>query len=128
MVLPSSMRLKGRKCFNHLLRSGKRFHSPSILLRVVRARPEIMKDPHANNIKNTCRCAVAISSKVSKKAVIRNRLRRMLHQHLRTRLEKENFRSKYWALITIKPSTLNLESKPILDECDKLLTASGLLQ
>ena len=37
MVLPASMRLRGHRCFNHLHRRGKRFHSTLMVLRTVSA-------------------------------------------------------------------------------------------
>ena len=80
MVLPKSMRLKGHRCFDLLYREGKRYHQPSILLRVVKADPRLYKLKACLLESNDCRCAIAISNKVSKKAVLRNRLRRLIHE------------------------------------------------
>ena len=71
-----------------------------------------------------CRCAVVISSKVSKRAVIRNRLRRLMHDHLRQRFEQSFQHSNSWVLITLKPGA-EAKNAPILEECDRLLQQAG---
>ncbi len=127
MVLPYSMRLRGHKCFDHLHRSGTRFHSSSMILRVVKAKPSLLKSFPKNVTSHPCRCAVTISSKVSKKAVIRNRLRRMLHLHLKERLSKAKYYHDIWALISLKPNSYCKELTSLLTECDTLLYESGLI-
>ncbi len=127
MVLPASMRLKGHRSFELLHRSGIKFHSSCMVLRLVKAQPKLLKRQSEKLNSNTCRCAVAISSKVSKRAVIRNKLRRLLHDHLRLRLNKKSKHSNQWALISLKPNSLIKGEAPLLEECDKLLRDSGLL-
>ena len=127
MVLPASMRLKGHRPFDLLHRSGIRFHGSLMVLRVVEAQPNLLRIPSKKFETTTCRCAVAISSKVSKRAVIRNRIRRLLHDHLRLRLSNSTNHSNRWALISLKPNSLKKSSIPLLKECDKLLRDSGLL-
>ena len=127
MVLPRSMRLKGHKCFDYLHRSGVRYQSSYMVLKVVNAKKKLLKSSNCNDIDLTCRCAVAISNKVSKRAVTRNRLRRLIHSHLRARLEKNNLNINKWALLSLKPNSLQIELFPLLAECDKLLNKAGLL-
>ena len=71
-----------------------------------------------------CRCAVVISSKVSKRAVIRNRLRRLLHDHLRDHFERAFQHSNTWVLISLKPGA-EAKDAPVLEECDRLLKQAG---
>ncbi len=127
MVLPCSMRLKGHKCFNHLHRSGHRYYGQLMVLRVVNANTNLLKKGKQTFNESSCRCAVTISNKVSKKAVIRNRLRRLLHNHLRYRLETNTRNASRWALISLKPCALNIEPAPLLKECDNLLFKAGLI-
>ncbi len=126
MVLPESMRLKGHKCFDYLHRSGIRYHGSLMVLRVVKAKPILIKSNQKKGIFRSCRCAVSISSKVSKKAVIRNRLRRLIHNHLRIRLLNVTEHCERWALISLKPSSSMKEIAPLLEECDRLLHKAGL--
>ena len=127
MVLPRSMRLQGHKCFDYLHRSASRYQSSSMVLKVAKARKNLLKASPLLNDEHCCRCAVAISSKVSKKAVIRNRLRRQIHTHLRSRLEKNTLNYNKWALLSLKPASLGLKTFSLLQECDHLLTKAGLL-
>tara|TARA_Y100001968_G_scaffold282602_1_gene280682 strand:- start:1213 stop:1605 length:393 start_codon:yes stop_codon:yes gene_type:complete len=129
MVLPSSMRLKGHRCFSYLHRFGEKYYSSSFVLKVAKAKPNLLKRSLNQNIQSTfhLRFAVAISNKVSKKAVIRNRFRRILHHHLKTRLEKSQDLSNAWALFSVKPNTCISDPYPLLEECDRLLKSANLL-
>jgi len=131
MVLPAPMRLRGHRCFNRLHRRGKRLDSEHMVLRVVEAESRLLKPslqrwerqaPEARR----CRCAVVISNKVSKRAVIRNRLRRQLHNHLRVRLEGLQAQGDRWLLLSLRPGAATPEA-PLLEECDRLLKDAGLL-
>ncbi len=125
------MRLRGHRCFNHLHRRGKRFHSTLMVLRKAPARNELLNCAATRQISlrssasATCRVAVVISSKVSKRAVVRNRLRRRLHDHLRNRLEQASEHGSVWILLSLKPG-VDPESHALLEECDRLLEQAGL--
>ena len=131
MVLPASMRLRGHRCFDHLHRKGKRFHGNLMVLRKASANHSLLKYPaltaasHTPRGAGTCRVAVVISSKVSKRAVIRNRLRRRLHDHLRTRFEHASEHASVWILVSLKPGAAT-EDHDLLKECDRLLEQAGL--
>ena len=127
MVLPSSMRLKGNNCFTHLHRTGIRFNGQSMVLIIAEAQPKLMKLPMKQENQKSCRFAITISRKVSKRAVSRNRLRRLLHDHLRLRLENAKQFSNRWGLIRLKPCSLDQGHDQLLKECDRLLRNGGLL-
>ena len=131
MVLPASMRLRGHRCFDHLHRRGKRFHGTLMVLRKAPAHHSLLKHP-ANPMGSsvqpgpeTCRVGVVISSKVSKRAVIRNRLRRRLHDHLRSSFEHAPEHSCVWLLVSLKPGAAT-EDHDLLEECDRLLVQAGM--
>ena len=73
----------------------------------------------------SCRIAVVISGKVHKRAVVRNRLRRLLHDHLRTRFEARPEHGQCWLLISLRPGADAGEAN-LLEECDRLLEQAGL--
>ena len=125
MVLPKEMRLKGYKCFDYIHKVSKRYRGSSMTLRVSRANPNLINGftPHPRN--KSCRCAISISNKVSKKAVVRNRLRRLIHDHLRKRLFRNSNYINRWALLSFKPGCLGKEPKLLIEECDKLLLEAG---
>tara|TARA_Y100001968_G_C19331760_1_gene704684 strand:+ start:358 stop:744 length:387 start_codon:yes stop_codon:yes gene_type:complete len=127
MVLPKSMRLKGYKCFNYLYQNGTKFNGDLMLLRVVTSKPKLLKSKSLEKKKNSLRFAISISHKISKKAVIRNKLRRLFHDHLREKLYGSDFRNNYWALLSLKPNKSYENSLKLLQELDKLLLKAGLL-
>ena len=131
MVLPASMRLRGYRCFDHLHQKGKRFHGTLMVLRKASAHHSLLKRPatpggsDSRPRSRACRVAVVISSKVSKRAVIRNRLRRLLHDHLRSKFEHAPEHSSVWLLVSLKPGAAT-EDHDLLEECDRLLVQAGL--
>ena len=130
MVLPHSMRLRGYKCFNYLYKEGKRYHGYSLVMRVVRAKPNLMKaNPKLKESElNSIKCAVSISHKVSKKAVTRNKIRRNIHNFLRKKLSSKTFQSDYWILFSLKPISSTKNSSDLLKECENLLLKASLLK
>ena len=125
MVLPKEMRLKGHKSFDYIHKFSKRYRGSSMTLRVSRANPNLINGFTLHPSNKSCRCAISISNKVSKKAVIRNRLRRLVHSHLKIRLFKKSKHINKWALLSFKPRCLDKEPKLLLEECDKLLVEAG---
>jgi len=125
------MRLRGHRCFDHLHRKGKRFHGTLMVLRKASAHHSLLKRPATPGGSDNrprsraCRVAVVISSKVSKRAVIRNRLRRLLHDHLRSKFEHAPEHSSVWLLVSLKPGAAT-EDHDLLEECDRLLVQAGL--
>ena len=126
MVLPKHMRLKGHRCFDFIYREGSRFNSPSMVLRVVKATTKFQIKGINKNIRPCIKYAVSISNKVSKKSVIRNKLRRLFHQHLSSRLSNIENGHDLWAFISLKPSCMKNSNIILLKECDKLLIKAGM--
>ncbi len=128
MVLPKYMRLRGYKCFNYIHKFARRYNSHSLLLKVVKANTKLASTRDKPYEKKSFRWAISISTKVSKKAVERNRLRRLLHCHLRKRINKTNSLNGYWALLSLRPNSLNKNQEILLEECDNLLHNAGILK
>jgi len=98
MVLPKHMRLKGHRCFDFIYKEGSKFYSPSMVLRVTNANTKLQVKGINSKIRPSIKCAISISNKVSKKSVIRNKLRRLFHQHLSYRLSNMVVDRDIWAL------------------------------
>tara|TARA_Y100001968_G_scaffold55516_1_gene46727 strand:+ start:2097 stop:2483 length:387 start_codon:yes stop_codon:yes gene_type:complete len=126
MVLPKHMRLKGYKCFDFIYREGSRFYGSSMVLRITKSNPKLQSKKINSQITPSIKCAISISNKVSKKSVIRNRLRRLFHQHLAHRLSKIKPDEDIWAFISLKPSCMKIPTHTLFRECDKLLFKAGL--
>lgn len=125
MVLPKEMRIKGYKCFDYIHRTSKKYRGASMILKIARANYNLIKIKEESYINDSFRCAISISNKVSKKAVTRNRLRRLIHNHLKIRFFKDKRLSQYWALISLNPSCINKNTNDILNECDALFLDAG---
>ncbi len=126
MVLPKHMRLKGHRCFDFIYKEGSRFYSSSMILRVTNANTRIQTKVTSSKIRPSMKCAISISNKVSKKSVIRNKLRRLFHHHLSHRFSNMKFDNEIWAFISLKPSCMQNSTVSLLKECDKLFLKAGL--
>ena len=126
MVLPKHMRLKGHRCFDYIYREGSRFYSPSMVLRVTKANKKIPIKGLSSKSRPSIKFAISISNKVSKKSVIRNKLRRLFHHHLSSKLSNIIVNNEIWAFISLKPSCMQNSNNTLLKECDKLLNKAGI--
>ncbi len=127
MVLPREHRLRGRFVFDRLYQKGQRHHGSLMVLRSLNAQPELLKPDPRDHSPNSCRLAVVVSSKVSKRSVRRNQLRRLFHSHLtaavRALPDQANGR---WLLISLKPGSAEASDEALLGECSQLLAKAGL--
>ena len=74
------------------------------------------------------RVAIAISKKVSKKAVERNKLRRILQEWLLTNIQKINNHKPYWLLVNLKFGDFYNDKSRLLEEFQKLMFKSRLIK
>ena len=126
MVLPKNMRLKGHKCFDFIYKKGSRFYSSSMVLRVTKANKKLRSKGISFHSKPSIKCAISISNKVSKESVTRNKLRRLFHHHLSSKLSNMYPERELWAFISLKPSCMKNSMSELLNECDKLLIKAGI--
>ena len=126
MVLPKHMRLKGHRCFDFIYKEGSRFYGPSMVLRVSNANTKLQVKGINSKIRSQIKCAISISNKVSKKSVTRNKIRRLFHHHLSSKLSNVVLGHEVWAFISLKPSCIKNSNSSLLKECDKLLIKAGI--
>jgi ribonuclease P protein component len=124
VALPQPHRLKGQRCFDCLYRQGRAVHGPFLLLRWIEARPELLPPAQHCRAASPWRLGVVVSSKVHKRAVQRNRLRRLLHQHLLALPIAPA--APLWLLLSLKPGSAERDPAALLGECDELLQRAGL--
>ena len=123
MALSREHRLRGRFVFDRIYQKGRRIHGQWMVLRTMAAKPELLKtDPRDHN-PLSCRLGVVVSSKVSKRSVERNRLRRLLHGHLSQLIANQG--EGIWLLISLKPGSADTEEQLLLGECSELLAKAG---
>jgi len=95
------------------------------MLRWIEARPDWLPPAQRTHAASPWRLGVVVSSKVHKRAVQRNRLRRLLHQHL-VEVPIAAPPRPLWLLLSLKPGCAERATAALLGECDELLQRAGL--
>lgn len=129
MALPRKNRLRSRKDFQAVFREGTRCHGTYLTLRTLRplSLKNFTEDAAEKTVKIPARIGVSISTKVSKRAVIRNRLKRQITAFLQNLLPKL---SPGWRLVVVvKPTAAEQEcvSQQFLQELEQLLVQAEVL-
>ena len=128
MALPKDMRLKGHRAFSYIHKNSKKYNGKLMSFKVARSNPEILLSHKLTNTSNKLRIAIAISKKVSKKAVERNKLKRILQDWLLTNIQKINNHKPCWLLVNLKFGNFCDDKKRLLEEFQKLMLKSRLIK
>jgi ribonuclease P protein component len=125
LALPQRHRLKGQRVFDRVYQKGRCIHGSFLVLRILEALPGLLPAEQQARPPSPWRFGVVVSSKVHKRSVRRNRLRRLLHAHLLAQPIEAGERS-LWLLLSLKPGSADLPSQALLGECSQLLHQAGL--
>ena len=128
MALPKNMRLKGHRTFNYIHNNSLKYHGEFMTFKVAKSNPEILFSHKFKNTSKNLRVAIAVSKKVSKKAVDRNKLRRVLQEWLIKNIEKINNHKSYWLLVNLKIGDFCNENNELLEEFQNLMFKSRLIK
>ena len=128
MALPKDMRLKGHRTFNYIHKNSTTYHGKLMTFKVARSNPEILLSHKLSNNTNKFKVAIAISKKVSKKAVERNKSRRILQEWLLKNIQKINNHKPYWLLVNLKFGDFCNDKKGLLEEFQNLMFKSHLIK
>ena len=128
MGLPKDMRLKGHRTFNYIHKNSKTYYGKLMTFKVAKSKPEILISHKFKNTSNKFRIAIAISKKVSKKAVERNKLRRILQEWILTNIQKINNHKPYWLLVNLKFGDFYNDKSRLLEEFQNLMSKSRLIK
>ena len=128
MALPRDMRLKGHRTFNYIHKNSITYHGELMTFKVASSNPDILLSHKISNTSNKFRIAIAISKKVSKKAVERNRLRRIMQEWLLKNIQKINNHKPYWLLVNLKFVDLCNDKSRLLEEFQNLMFKSRLIK
>jgi len=113
-MLPKQYRLKKKKDFKLVFEKGKTFNNKFLFLKGAK-----------NALKNS-RFAFIVSLKISKKAVVRNRIKRLLREAIREKLD--DIKSGFDVVIIAKPEIVNKNYREINKEIEGLLKKAELIQ
>jgi len=128
MALPKDMRLKGHRTFNYIHKNATTYHGKLMIFKVARSNPDILLTHKFTNTSDNLRVAISISKKVSKKAVERNKLRRILQEWLLTNIQKINNHKPYWLLVNLKIGDFCNDKNKLLEEFQNLMFKSRLIK
>ena len=128
MALPRSMRLKGHRAFDYIHKNSMKYYGKLMTFKVAKSNPQILLSHKLINSPNDFKVAIAISKKVSKKAVERNKLRRILQEWLLTNIQKINNHKPYWLLVNLKFGDFCNDKNSFLEEFQNLMFKSNLIK
>ena len=128
MALPKDMRLRGHRTFNYIHKNSIKYNGKLMTFKVARSNQEILSSHKLINTSNNFRVAIAISKKVSKKAVERNKLRRILQEWLLKNIQKINNHKPHWLLVNLKAGDFYNDKNKLLEEFQKLMSKSSLIK
>ena len=122
------MRLKGHRTFNYIHKNSIKYHGEFMSFKVAKPNPEILFSHKFKNTSNNLRVAIAVSKKVSKKAVVRNKLRRVIQEWLIKNIKKINNHKPHWLLVNLKFGDFYNDENKLLEEFQNLMFKSHLIK
>ena len=128
MALPKDMRLKGHRTFNYIHNNSIKYYGKLMTFKVAISNPEILLTHKLRYTSDNFRMAIAISKKVSKKAVDRNKIRRILQGWLLTNIQKINNHKPYWLLVNLRIGNFYNDKNILLEEFQNLMFKSHLIK
>ena len=127
MALPKAMRLKGHRSFDYIHKNSVKYYGKLMTFKIARSNPKILISHKNIYSLNNFKIAITISKKVSKKAVVRNKIRRILHTGLLKNFSQVNNHKPYWLLVNLKAGNFYNKIK-LLEEFEHLIFKSGLFK
>ncbi len=121
------MRLKGHRTFDYIHKNSVKYYGKLMTFKIAKSNPKILISHKNINSLNNFKIAIAISKKVSKKAVVRNKIRRVLQDYLLKNFNQEDNHKPYWLLVNLKSSESCNDVIKLLEEFQHLIFKSGLL-
>ena len=128
MALPEDMRLKGHRTFNYIHKNSVKYYGQFMIFKVAKSNPEILLSHKLKTTSNNLRLAFIISKKVSKKAVYRNKIRRILQEWILKNIQNINNHKPYWLLVNLKFRDFYNDKNQLLEEFQNLMYKAQLIK
>ena len=128
MALPKEMRLKGHRTFKYIHNNSTTYYGKLMTFKVARSNPEILLTHKLTNTSNKLKVAIAISKKVSKKSVDRNKIRRILQEWLLKNIQKINNHKPCWLLVNLNFGDFCNDKYQLLEEFQNLMFKPRLIK
>ena len=120
MGLPKAHRLRDRKDYRAVYEQGIRRYSPHLTLIALPA-----KENQNTALIPATTFGISISKKVSKKAVVRNRIKRQIKGVIRTYLQSVD--PGWKVIIVVKPKAIECKYEHFLRELEELLKQTKII-
>lgn len=124
MALPSANRLKHRRDFSAVYQSGLRRSTPHLTLRALRQQGLAIHSQNSTQQPPT-QIGISISQKVSKRAVVRNRIKRQIRAALHHLLPRLSW--GWHIVVVVRPPAIECDYHQFLQELEQLLTNAEVL-
>ncbi len=128
MALPNNMRLKGHRTFSYIHNNSKKYHGKLMTFKLAKSNPKILSSHKLKSTSNNLKIAIAISKKVSKKAVDRNKIKRIMQDWVLSNIKKINSHKPYWLLVNLKIGDFCNDKNRLLEEFQNLMFKSRLIK
>ena len=128
MALPRQMRLKGHRTFKYIHKNSKKLYGKLMDFKISKSCPQILLSHKKYCFNNNFKLAISVSKKVSKKSVIRNKIRRKLHEFFLKNFKNELNHTPYWVLVNLKSGDFYDFESELLMEFQILFFRTGLLK
>ena len=128
MALPKSMRLNGHRTFKYIYKNSKKFYGNLMDFRIAKTNPAVLRSHKITHGFSNFKIAITVSKKVSKKSVVRNRIRRLLQETFLKEFNKNYNHVPYWVLVNLKSGNSYNYEIELLKEFQFLIIKSGLFK
>ena len=128
MALPKAMRLKGYRTFDYIHKNSVKYYGKLMSIKIARSNPKILISHKNIDSLENFKIAIAISKKVSKKAVLRNKIRRLLQDWLFKNFGQEKNHKPYWLLVNLNSGVSFNDETIFLEDFKHLIYKSGLFK
>ena len=128
MPMPKAMRLKGHRTFEYIYKNSVTYYGKFMNFKIVKSNPQILISHKINYKISNFKMAIAVSKKVSKKSVIRNKIRRLLQNEFLKNFRNEDNHKPYWLLVNLKVGNFSNDQEKLLKEFHYLIIKSGLFK
>ena len=122
------MRLKGHRTFYYIHKNSIKYYGKLMTFKLAKPNEEITLSHMPRNSSKNLKIAISISKKVLKKAVDRNRIRRILQEWLLKNIQKINNHKPYWLLVNLRAGDNYNDKNKLLEEFQNLMIKSHLIK
>jgi len=113
VALPKQYRLTQSQAFSQVYQSGRQASTKHLVVKIIQA-------PGERSDQDCSRFGITISQKVSKRAVVRNRLKRQVRAALQTLMPR--LQPGLWIVIILRVAALECDYWQFLRELEQLFT------